>query len=83
MIISLEMSLPVVDIGSAEMSDRGIVCMCSAPALRAPPLAASEAPISTESLDEVFEKGAKQLHDVCWVLGWSPWIGHHRRVCGF
>ena len=76
---SLEMSLPVVDIGSAEMSDRGIVCVCSAPALRAPPLAASEAPNSTESLDEVFEKGAKQLHDVCWVLGWSSWIGHHRR----
>ena len=56
-----------------------VLCVCSAPALRAPPLAASEAPNSTESLDEVFEKGAKQLHDVCWVLGWSSWIGHHRR----
>eukprot|EP00956_Cyclotella_meneghiniana_P036957 scaffold133220_cov67-Cyclotella_meneghiniana.AAC.4 len=27
---SLEMSLPVVDIGSAEMSDRGIVCVLGA-----------------------------------------------------
>ena len=30
LIISLEMSLPVVDIGSAEMSDRGIVCVLGA-----------------------------------------------------
>ena len=45
-------------IGSAEMNDR-FLCVCSAPALIAPPLAAFEAPNSTESLDEVFEKGAK------------------------
>ena len=30
LIISLEMSLPVVDIGSAEMSDRGFVCVLGA-----------------------------------------------------
>ena len=54
---SLEMSLPpVVDIGSAEMSDSFFVCVLGAPALI---VAAFEAPNSTESLDEVFEKGAK------------------------
>eukprot|EP00956_Cyclotella_meneghiniana_P031929 scaffold85589_cov41-Cyclotella_meneghiniana.AAC.2 len=37
-IINLKMSLPVVDIGLAEMSERSFVCL--APALIAPPLAA-------------------------------------------
>ena len=57
LIISLERSLPVVDIGSRLATV--VLCVCSAPALIAPPLTASEAPNSTEFLDEVFEKGAK------------------------
>lgn len=57
----------MVDIASAEMCDRGFVCL--APALIAPPLAASEAPNGTESLNEVLEKGAKQLDDAGWVFG--------------
>ena len=83
---SLEMSLPVVDIGSAEMRDHGFVCL--APALIAPPLAASEAPNDTESLDEVSENDAKQLDDVGWVLESirvvkRPRIGHRQSFMEF
>ena len=86
LIINLEMSLPVVDIGSAEMRDHGFVCL--APALIAPPLAASEAPNGTESLDEVSENDAKQLDDVGWVLESirvvkRPRIGHRQSFMEF
>eukprot|EP00956_Cyclotella_meneghiniana_P011570 scaffold16263_cov39-Cyclotella_meneghiniana.AAC.2 len=51
------------------MSDRGIVCVCSTPALRAPPLAASEARNSAESLDEGGRRGSAIIVDLVFLSG--------------